>query len=65
VTNASRIGQELYDTVRLEGLEPPSLDIPTPVLDEAWPRPLFTTADDYLTATQRMKDYRALDESED
>lgn len=46
-------------------IEPPPLRLPAIDLGEASPSPLFTTADEYLAATARLKAYRELDDDSD
>jgi hypothetical protein len=39
---------------------PPLPELPEPVIEDAAPKPLFTTEDDYTTATLKLKEHRAL-----
>jgi hypothetical protein len=44
-----------------EDIELPPVIPPEPVIDAEAPRPLFTTRDDYATATRRLVDHKALE----
>jgi hypothetical protein len=41
-----------------EDIELPPVVAPEPMIDEVAPRPLFTTADDYVTACRRLIDHK-------
>ncbi len=49
----------------LGGIEPPSFELPPIDLNEEARPPLFTTGDEYLAATARLKAYRALEDDGD
>jgi len=44
----------------LADIEPPEVVLPEPELPRVPPRPLFTTEDDYVTATRRLIDHKQL-----
>jgi hypothetical protein len=45
----------------LSEVEPPDIELPDPVIDEDPPDPLFTTDDDFATATRKLIARKALD----
>jgi len=47
---------------RLADLEPPAIELPEPEIHEMAPEPLFTTTDDFVTATRKLKARKALDD---
>jgi hypothetical protein len=49
----------------LSDIEPPPFELPEPKLDEDAPQPLFTSQDDYTTATTRLRQYKALEDEEE
>ena len=46
----------------LDEVEPPPVELPEPEIDVEAPAPLFTTRDDYVTATLRLKAHKALEQ---
>jgi hypothetical protein len=57
-----------YDLIRqeLSAISLPEIDIPEPEIDEGGqPEPLFTTADDFITATRRLIASKALEDDDD
>jgi hypothetical protein len=46
----------------LRGIEFPPFELPMPMLNmEDSPEPLFSTSDDYVTATAKLKAYKSMD----
>jgi hypothetical protein len=48
-------------TVLEREIEPPPIEVPAPLSSGSPPEPLFTTKDDYLTASRKLIEYKALE----